>query len=563
MNRKRIEERKMRTLKWLSILAIATLLVAACGPTPAPQVVKEVVTEVVEKQVVVTEVVEKQVEVEVVVTATPVPEAAPPTEPVAGGTLNISLGEDFVTFDPYFDEQNDFFKAPMFEAPIRANGNTSSFEPWLAESYEVSPDGTYVTLKMRQGVKFHNGREMTADDVVWSVERALDAEKGYHLNDRFQTCTGATKVDDYTVQVNYSVNATASLDGLARLYIFPKEAEENIATVPVGTGPFKFEEWVPGDHLTLTKFEDYWQEGRPYIDEIVVKPIPDVQARQVNLLAGAVDGIWGIQPADVALLETVPGITVGRPPGGGGFIAFIMNVLKPPFENQKVRQALQYATDRDKINQLAFSGEGEMINIPRSKASWAYSEEADQMYTYDPEKAKQLLAEAGFPDGFKTSMLIRGTQGIFLDVAQVWQADLANVGVDLELLPTDLPQFWPAFIGSQFETAIQATGDSTIDPSGLFEGAACCRPFRNFSGITEDTTWFPEYKAIIEQAKVELDQDKRKELYDQALKIMMDQAWTVPIAWDQTLYALTDKVQGFTDVDSDGQMYLQDVWLTP
>jgi ABC-type transport system substrate-binding protein len=228
-----------------------------------------------------------------------------------------------------------------------------------------------------------------------------------------------------------------------------------------------------------------------------------------------------------------------------------------------VRQALQYATDRDKINQLAFSGEGNMIVIPRAPTSWAYPEQFANYYTYDPEKAKQLLAEAGFPDGFKTRMLVRGTSGLYLDICQVWQQDLAQIGVEVELLPTDLPQFWPAFIGSQFDIAIQATGDSTVDPSGLFEGAACCRPFRNFAGITDNTTWFPGYKQVIEAARKELDQAKRKTLYDQAIDTMMDQAWTIPIAWYQTIYALKDRIQGFETIDSDGQMYLHDVWLMP
>ena len=555
----------MRVLKWLSILVVVAMLAAACGATPEPQVVKQVVTEVVEKTVIETVIVQGTAEVvekEVVVTATPAPTTAPPSEPVPGGTLTISLGEDFVTFDPYYDEQNDFFKAPIFEAPLRVNLSVG-FEPWLAESYEVSPDGLAVTLKMRKGVMFHNGREVKADDVVWSVERALDAEKGYHLSDRFTNCTGATKLDDYTVQINYSVNANSALDGISRLYLFPREAEATIGTVPVGTGPFKFEEWLPGDHLTLVKFEDYRQEGMPYLDKVVVKPIPDVQARMVNLLAGSIDGLWGVPLADVALLKQAPGVVVGANEIGGGFYTLIMNVKVPPFDNQLVRQALQYATDRDKINQLAFSGEGNMIVIPRAPTSWAYPEQFANYYTYDPEKAKQLLAEAGFPDGFKTRMLVRGTSGLYLDICQVWQQDLAQIGVEVELLPTDLPQFWPAFIGSQFDIAIQATGDSTVDPSGLFEGAACCRPFRNFAGITDNTTWFPGYKQVIEAARKELDQAKRKTLYDQAIDTMMDQAWTIPIAWYQTIYALKDRIQGFETIDSDGQMYLHDVWLMP
>ncbi len=111
------------------------------------------------------------------------------------------------------------------------------------------------------------------------------------------------------------------------------------------------------------------------------------------------------------------------------------------------------------------------------------------------------MAEAGYPDGFSTQMVIRGTSGEHLDQAQVYQQDLAAIGVDLELVPTELPQYWPILFDSDFTIVSHATGDATVDPSGLFEGAACCRPFRNFFGITEDDTWFPEYEQIILEAR--------------------------------------------------------------
>jgi peptide/nickel transport system substrate-binding protein len=558
-------EETMRS-KWLLLLfavVLATIL-AACA-APEAEIV-EVTKEVVVTQIVVEEGEEKIVEVtkivkeEVIVEVTAVPEeAAAPTEPQAGGTLNLSLGPDFVTYDPFYDVTNMEFKVPFFEAPLRIS-DEGGFEPWLAESFEVNEDGTVITLHLRQGIMFHNGREMTAEDVVWTVDRARDQEQGYHLADRFTTCIGAAAIDDYTVEVYYSETTHSAPDGLARMYIFPQEAAETIETVPVGTGPFKFEEWVPGDHMTAVRFEDYWREGFPYIDKLVVRPMPDPQSRMVNLLAGSIDLLNGVPLADKELLESAPGITVGQSPPGFSFYAFLMNINEPPFDNVLVRQAMNYAVDREKINQLAFSGQALTSVLPYAETSWAYPADLEGYYTYDPDKARELLAEAGYPDGFKTEMLVRDTSGVYLDYAQVYQQDLAAIGVEIELLPTELPQYWPKLIGSEFSIVSHGTGDATVDASGLFEGAACCRPFRNFFGITEDTTWFPEYADLIAQAGNEMDQEVRKDLYRQALEILMEQGWTINVAWRQQVYAHSDKLQGLR-TDMDGQIWLDEAWL--
>ncbi|MBS1252917.1 MAG: Heme-binding protein A [Anaerolineales bacterium] len=534
----------MRT-KWFFVLTaiLALGLVTACAQAPAPagEVVKETV--VVEKQVMVT----------------PTAEAAP-TEPQYGGTLNLSLGADFVNFDPFYDVQNLEFKAPIYEAPIRLS-DEGGFEPWLAEEWEVLDDGKTIRLHLREGVMFHNGREMTAEDVAWSAERAMDQEIGHHLGDRFTTGAGATVVDDYTVDIEYTEITHSALDGIARLYIYPQEAVDTIETVPVGTGPFEFAEWVPGDHLTLTAFGDYWQEGLPYLDEVVVKPIPDPQARMVNLLAGSIDALWFVPLADKALLEEAEDVTVDMSPPGFHFYAFLMNINEEPFDSQLVRQALNFAVDREKINLLAFSGEGNMTVIPVAESSWIYDEDLADYYTFDLDKAQELLAEAGYPDGFETSILIRGASGLYLDMAQVYQQDLAKIGVDIEILPTELPQYWPKLIGSEFTIVSHGTGDATVDPQGLFEGAACCRPFRNFFGITDNDTWFPEYKGLADQAARSQDRAERKELYGQALRIMVEQGWTIPIAWRQQIYAIKDHVHGLRS-DMDGQIWLHEVWLS-
>jgi peptide/nickel transport system substrate-binding protein len=486
-------------------------------------------------------------------------DAAAATDAQAGGTLTMSLGDDFVTFHPYFDVTNANFKPTFFEAPIRI-GDDGQFEAWLAESWEESEDGLTVTLRLRQGVMFHNGREMTADDVVWSVEHARNTEFGHHLSDRFTTATGAEKVDEYTVAISYGEMTQSKLDGIARLYIFPQEALENIETQPVGTGPFQFVEWTPGDQLVAEKFEEYWREGLPYLDEVVVKPIPDTQARLVNLSAGSIDALVGVPLADIALLESDANVVVGQAPPGFTFYAFIMNVNREPFNNVLVRQAMNYAIDRDKIRDTAFHGKANTTKLPFAETSWAYPADLADFYTYDPEKAKELLTEAGYPDGFDFQLVIRGAGGAYLDMAQVYQQDLAAIGVNAEIVPTELPQYWPILFESDFAMVSHGTGEATVDPSGLFEGAACCRPFRNFFGITEDTEWFPGYKDLIDQARGSQDQAERTELYHQAMQILLEQGWTIPVAWEQTAYAYKTTVHDFR-TDMDGLIWLGETWV--
>ncbi|HXF60474.1 MAG TPA: ABC transporter substrate-binding protein [Caldilineaceae bacterium] len=480
--------------------------------------------------------------------------------PQPGGTLNLSFGDDFVTFHPFYDVTNADFKPIFFEAPLRISDD-GGFEPWLAESVEPAEDGLSVTIRLRQGIKFHNGREVTADDLIWSVDLARNQEIGHHLGDRFQTATGAEKIDDYTVRITYSERTASQLDAIARLYLFPQEAAETIDTVPVGTGPFKFVEWIPGDSVTAERFEDYWQEGLPYLDRVVIKAIPDVQARQVNLQSQAIDLLMYLPLSDKQAMEAEEGIIVGEAPPGFSFYAFIMNINAPPFDDVRVRQAFQYAIDREEIANTAFHGEATPLLIPYPPTSWVYPEDLENYYTHDPERARELLAEAGYPDGFSVEMLIRGTEDAHLDQAQVFQQQLAEIGVQVELLPTELPQYWPLLFESQFQIVSHKTGDATVDPSGLFEAAACCRPFRSFFGIQDRTEdWFIEYRDVINRARESNDQEERAQLYHRALEIWLEQAWTIPTVWEQDVYAYWDYVQGLR-TDMDGSLWLHETWL--
>ncbi len=497
--------------------------------------------------------------------ATAAPAAPPATQaaqPKKGGTLNMSLGVDFNTFDPFFDVDLQQFKPMVFDAPLRV-GTDGKFELRLAEAYEESADGTSATIRLRKGVKFHNGREMKDDDLVWSLDRAKDESLGHQRSDIFKDVQSDTKVDDYTVKVVWKMVKPDMQDAFTQLWIYPKEAATDIAKKPVGTGPFKFQEWVPGDHTTLVRFDDYWQKdkGEPYLDKLQIKPIPDPQSRVMNLQGGSIDFLMDVPLAQQVALSKASDLNLFRQPPGLTFYCFIMNVTRPPFDNQKVRQAMNYAVDRSKIATTVFAGQGLTTLLPYPTTSWAYAKDLENYYTFNPDKAKSLLAEAGFPNGFKFKLLIRGNSGVYLDQAQVYKEDLAKVGVQAEIVPIELAQYWPKLYASDFDMVSHGTGSADLDPSGLFQQAACCRPFRNFFKITEDKTWFPQYFDLINKAQVERDQTKRAALYHQVLEIYLREGWVMATAWNQMTYAFKKTLNGFR-TDTNGDLWLDGAWLS-
>jgi peptide/nickel transport system substrate-binding protein len=401
MSNKGVNYRRLKQI--LVSTAILALLISACGPTPEPQVVEKVVTQVVKETVMVAgtpQVVEKMVtevvEVEKVVTATPVPAG----EQKPTGQIIVAQTADPNTMDPKFLKGRETQNAlRLIYDSLYHRDNNMQIIPWLSTSYE-NPDELTWRLHLREGVKFHNGNDFKADDVKFTIERLLEEDSGWSERNLIER---AEVVDDYTVDVITKKPYAAFMTRAVLWHMTDKEyfdqvGADGFASQPVGTGPFTFVEWVKDEQLVFEANPDYWG-GAPKIETVIFRPIPETATRVAALEAGDVDIITDVPPDYV---DQVPdNIAVVSIPGTRAF--FIgMNVTVKPFDDVRVRQAMNYAVDVDTIIKSMLNGLARKLDGPVLPEAFGYV--ATPVYNYDPDKAKALLAEAGYPDGFEMEL---------------------------------------------------------------------------------------------------------------------------------------------------------------
>lgn len=335
-------------------------------------------------------------------------------KPVVKDTLTVALGADAYTMDP---AKHSVYPTAtiLFQIydPLVIRDDKGQIKPWLAESWKNLDDNTWQ-FKLKQGVKFSNGEEFDAESVKFTIERVLDPKTKAPYRTRVAIIDKVQVVDKYTVNIITKKPYPTMLQSLAEdsfgvLMVPPKyvkeKGEDILATKPVGTGPYKLLEWVKDDHVTLEARDDYWA-GNAKIKKVVFRPIPEVSTRISELKSGGVDIAGDIPPEMITELETNPKTRVEVVPSDRLFFV-VMNTLEGgPLANKKVRQALNYAVDVDAINKNILGGKAQRIAVSLGKNAFGY-DDSIQPYPYDPQKAKQLLTEAGYPDGFKIPFISR------------------------------------------------------------------------------------------------------------------------------------------------------------
>ncbi|TCO70095.1 ABC transporter substrate-binding protein [Rhodovulum euryhalinum] len=376
------------------------------------------------------------------------------TDAKQGGEMIVTYKDDVSTLDPAigYDWQNWSMIKSLFDGLMDYEPGTTVLKKDLAEDYTISEDGTVFTFKLREGVKFHNGREMTAEDVKYSLDRVTNPKtqspgagffgsiEGYDAMaaGEAESLSGVTVIDPYTVEIKLSRPDATFLHVMAINFssIVPKEVVEefgeDFGKNPVGTGAFYLEDWTLGQSLTFARNTDYWNEGLPKLDKITFEIGLEPIVALLRLQQGQADIPGdGIPPAKFLEVTEDPAFKDFVIEGGQLHTGYItMNVNMPPFDNVKVRQAVNMAINKDRAVRI-INGRAVPANQPLPPTMPGYAPDYEG-YPFDPEAAKALLAEAGYPDGFETELYVYNTDPN-PRIAQSFQQDLAAIGITAEI----------------------------------------------------------------------------------------------------------------------------------
>jgi peptide/nickel transport system substrate-binding protein len=491
-------------------------------------------------------------------------DAAP--SPTRGGRLVVGVQADIPNLDPHRSALTISYVAlsPIYQA-LTELGPNLELRPQLATSWKVSPDGLTWTFALRRGVRFHNGRPLTSRDVRFSIERILDPKTGARGRGDLSSIASIATPDPNTVQFRLRAPFGFFPDKLATTYqaIIPPEAVDsgNNVTKAIGTGPFQFAEWVTNDHLSMRRFDGYWETGKPYLDEVVVRPIPDETVRLTALQTGDLTLALDVPQARLRDLFEHPSkdYVIRLVRGGAGQGVIVLNTRRKPFDNLKVRQAVASAMNKVEMVDAQYRGWGVPDNQNFAPTSPWYLPVKDR--PWDVGRAKALLGEAGFPNGFKTTMAVGNGYG-FPEVSQVFQAQMRRIGVDVNLQVYDIPSWANRINAGNFD--IDLTGFfAKVDPDDayyryLHSGGGVWQ----LSGYLNDS----ELDRLLDLGRTETDVAKVKATYTQVVRIVQEQASMLIFGSGNSAAGWRSGVQGFAPQLIGALSYagggVQDAWLS-
>lgn len=498
-------------------------------------------------------------------TGTPSVTSAPAAEPsasqiVRGGKLVIGKGQKVTTLNPTRCNGkglDDDVYVMVYE-PLVHTDAAGNLVPGLATSWEFLDDKT-IAFELKQGVKFHDGTDFNAEAVKYVMDWYISEECNPIFKNEIAELQSIEVTGPYSVVFHLSAPSSALLTSLATyasLMISPAAIEkygDELATHAVGTGPFKVTEYVEGDHVSLVRNENYHVMGEdgkllPYLDAIEVKIIPDDTVKATSLASGDIQLTDYLTSTSIKMLESNRAKTVEKLPSGDYYVLF-PNTKTELFANKKVRQAIAYALNRQEIVDMVTMSLGETANWCAVKTQWFWDEY--NPYTYDPEKAKALLAEAGYPNGFSftLSCISREPDNTIMAVVQ---QQLKAVGIDVKLESMERLAWLDLWLK-------QKTGDMGM-AKGNFPAASPYTQINNNYGITGTNNYSQyageEYNELVAQIKAEYDQKKAKELFAKAQKVYLDDSasifmYSMPryVAYDNSLQNFSTYYQGAWKLD--------------
>jgi len=483
-----------------------------------------------------------------------VPAESASDKPKRGGTLTMAIRKDLSLMNPMVrtSSTDKSIRDLVFESlvGIDLKGN---IQPNLAESWEISRDGKLYTFNLRKGVKFHNGQEMTAEDAKFAMEFTMNPKNGAYGYSRFTLVERVDAPDKHTLKITLKKSSPAFLAALSSIQsvsVIPKgslqEGVDKPSNYPPGTGPFRFVEWKSRQQIVFERNENYWGH-KPFVDRLILRPIPDETVRMTALRAGDIDLV------EVAPYAWVKQIVEGKLKGivyaeaeHAGFRVLKFNVSAPPFNNKKLRQAVAHALDRKEILQATYSGFGQPADQRYPKGHLWYFDGV-RPPPYDLEKAKTLLKEAGYKGEPIELMLRQGEQEI---EAVTIQAQLKKIGMNVKLSVFEYGTYTYHQRSGEF-AFLPSGGDYHSDPMLTYGPEYLC--VADAKKRAENDTGYcdKEMNALIQRAETELDPEKRREIVRQIVQKGAEDLPEIAIGFVPRFFAFRDHVKGFS-TDSEG-----------
>jgi peptide/nickel transport system substrate-binding protein len=500
---------------------------------------------------------------------TPAPSATPPAaaavkptaqaggQPRFGGTLRTGLTPDLANLEVHFILTSQYENLWLTMDRLIAYDDALVPQPRLAESWDFSSDAKQLKFNLRKNVQFHTGREFTSDDVKYNLLRVRDTKIGAGTFTNQSNWFATIEMPDkYTIVLKSEQPRPLVFDFFQYFNMIEKDTAEgpDSKSKLVGTGPFALVEWVQGDHLSLTKNTSYWQSGIPYLDNVQVSILRDQAAMLSQLEAGALDTMKSVPLRDVVRLKADPEYQALVHPNSGIIYVFGLNTLYPPLDNKKVRQALNYAVDRKRFTDAVMLGLGRMQELPWPPGSPAYDASKEMFYPFDLDKAKALLQEAGVGEFEMDIVMTQSTEGG--SMAQIYQADLARIGVKLNIITTDSAT-WLDYVNNRKYNGVywSTVTRANLLPGTMITSGRMSDPVQNNSGFKTDA-----YTQLTNDLVTEADPAKQKVIYSKLNDMLLDESFAYIVSTAPPTMVAHKRVRNLTTPSYGGFGYAE-AWL--
>lgn len=463
-----------------------------------------------------------------------------------GGTLVVALERDVESTDPTVGGTIDAVNYNQAIADHLVYMGDNGLEPWVIERWEATPEGVY-TWHIQQGITFHDGTVLDAAAVVFNIERLRVPENNLRYGSYFQRLQSIEAVNEHTVRLDMGAYDLEFMERMINIGIVSPTAVQALGAgfrdAPVGSGPFVFDSYTPGERIVLKRNPNYWRAGEPLVDELVFRIIPEANVRLIELEAGTVHYAVNMAAADLAQAEAA-GLEVVSGPALGRLILY-MNSQR--ITDPAVRRAVNTAIDREVLVDVVTNGLADVAYYAVPRSTWAYNPDIPT-YPYDVARANQILDEAGWVRGADGIRAKDGERLVWdmpadsipsrLRAAELIAAMLADIGIQVEIRSMDSTAFTAAARGGEHHLAWFQWAGSTADP-WVAAGDLHCTYAWNIAQYCN-----PELDLLVDEARVSLDQNRRQQLYDEFFTFVQEQSFYAAVGHLPAVFVARPEVEG-------------------